>query len=96
VNTVIDDLRSFYDSPECPMVVCDRYLETVNDVAQGVEEVFHRHEHAIKLFDPVTHYKINKTMVTDLKKRPGDRCQVDTGWLWVIEQLFEVVNKHKI
>jgi hypothetical protein len=94
-NSLMSNLRAFYDSPTtCPTkIVCVRYIETVGSWAQKFEEILHRYEQEINNWSATNHSSAIKSIIKDLTKNPKSRCQYDTGWLWVMEQLSEAHRK---
>jgi thymidylate synthase len=93
VNSLISNLRNFYDSPTCLKIVCERYIETVSSWAQKFKEILHRYEHETNNWSAATHASAIKSVIKDLTKNPKSRCQCETGWLWVIEELSEAQKK---
>jgi thymidylate synthase len=89
VTSLMSNLRNFYDSPTCPKIVCERYIETVSSWAQKFEEILHRYEHEINTWSASTHASAIKSIIKDLTKNPKSRCQCDTGWLWVGDGAIE-------
>jgi thymidylate synthase len=89
VNSFMGNLKLFYNSPTCPKIMCARYIETVSSWAQNFEDILHRYEHEIRNWSLATHANIIKLIIKDLMKNPRSRCQCDTGWVWVLEQLSE-------
>jgi thymidylate synthase len=94
VNSLVSNLRTFYDLPTCPKIVCGRYIETVSSWAQKFEGILHRYEHEIDNWSATTHSSAIKSIIKDLTKNPKSRCQCDTGWLWVYHSPVARVRVH--
>jgi hypothetical protein len=70
-NSLMSNLRAFYDSPTCPKIVCGRYIETVSSWAQKFEEILHRYEHEINNRSGASnHSSAIKSIIKDLTKNP--------------------------
>jgi hypothetical protein len=80
-NSLLGNLQLFYNSPTCPK-------PSVVGLKVSRRYSIVRYEHEMRLWKSATHAQMIKAVIKDLMKNPTkSRCQCDTGWVWVLEQL---------